>query len=112
MISSWLLIWLTSKYLSKERVVVFEGVPSVKSVANAPESLVSGMNKFLKMLEITFRRDPINFRPRINKLDSQKDQEQKAAGCYFLMDDSKKKEGKNKKKKEKGEDSENEEDSD
>ena len=28
----------------------------------------AGMNKFLGMLEITFRRDPTNFRPRINKV--------------------------------------------
>ena len=28
------------------------------------------MNKFLSLLEITFRRDPNNFRPRINKLNS------------------------------------------
>ena len=40
-------------------------------------------------MDITFRRDPTNYRPRINKWKSQKDQEQKAAGNYFLMDDSK-----------------------
>jgi ATP-binding cassette subfamily E protein 1 len=33
------------------------------------------MNKFLQMMGITFRRDPNNFRPRINKLDSAKDRE-------------------------------------
>jgi ATP-binding cassette subfamily E protein 1 len=37
-------------------------------------------------MDITFRRDPVNFRPRINKLNSQKDQEQKASGNYFLAD--------------------------
>lgn len=37
------------------------------------------MNKFLSSLEITFRRDPTNFRPRINKTDSLKDKEQKGA---------------------------------
>ena len=35
------------------------------------------MNKFLASLEITFRRDPTNFRPRVNKLNSVKDKEQK-----------------------------------
>ena len=30
------------------------------------------MNKFLESLNITFRRDPSNFRPRINKLNSVK----------------------------------------
>ena len=36
------------------------------------------MNKFLQSLEITFRRDPTNFRPRVNKLNSVKDKEQKS----------------------------------
>lgn len=84
------------------------------------------MNKFLKSLEITFRRDvglpvplcgkksksnqetlqPTNFRPRINKLNSLLDKEQKvmilatlslfvadalsrlqASGHYFFLDD-------------------------
>ncbi len=44
------------------------------------------MNKFLKSLDITFRRDPTNFRPRINKLDSVKDSEQKRAGNFFFME--------------------------
>lgn len=35
------------------------------------------MNKFLASLEITFRRDPTNYRPRVNKLNSIKDREQK-----------------------------------
>lgn len=40
------------------------------------------MNHFLASLEITFRRDPTNFRPRVNKLNSIKDREQK--GRCFL----------------------------
>jgi len=43
------------------------------------------MNKFLKILGITFRRDPSNFRPRINKFNSVLDQEQKASGNYFVQ---------------------------
>jgi hypothetical protein len=35
------------------------------------------MNRFLASLEITFRRDPTNYRPRVNKLNSIKDREQK-----------------------------------
>ena len=42
--------------------------------------------QFLKQLNVTFRRDPTNFRPRINKLNSQKDKEQKAKGAYFFLD--------------------------
>ena len=55
-----------------DRVIVFEGMPSVKTHATTPQSLVTGMNIFLKSLKITFRRDPDNARPRINKLDSVK----------------------------------------
>ncbi len=45
------------------------------------------MNLFLKNLDITFRRDPTNYRPRINKADSLKDREQKGAGSYYYLDD-------------------------
>jgi len=45
------------------------------------------MNSFLKQLNITFRRDPSNFRPRINKMESVKDKEQKLAGNYFYLGD-------------------------
>ena len=38
----------------------------------SPMTLLHGMNKFLQSLDITFRRDPNNFRPRINKLNSVK----------------------------------------
>lgn len=33
-----------------------------------------------------FRRDKSNFRPRINKLESQLDQEQKLSGNYFFLE--------------------------
>jgi ATP-binding cassette, sub-family E, member 1 len=71
-----------------DKVVVFDGIPAKDTFCSAPESMVSGMNKFLKMMDITFRRDPNNFRPRINKHASVKDMEQKKAGNYFLMDES------------------------
>jgi hypothetical protein len=41
------------------------------------------MNQFLASLEITFRRDPTNFRPRVNKAESMKDREQK--GKSYLL---------------------------
>lgn len=77
--------FIMSSYLA-DRVVVYEGVPALDCTACAPQNLVTGMNRFLKNLEITFRRDPSNFRPRINKLDSVKDREQKALGQYFYVD--------------------------
>ncbi|GMH71882.1 hypothetical protein TrLO_g12891 [Triparma laevis f. longispina] len=70
-----------------DRVIVYEGIPGVECTATAPRNVNEGFNNFLKRLDVTFRRDPINFRPRINKKNSRKDQEQKAAGCYFLFDD-------------------------
>jgi ATP-binding cassette subfamily E protein 1 len=76
--------FIMATYLA-DRVVVYDGVPGVDSHANAPCSLLEGMNKFLKSLDITFRRDPTNYCPRINKLGSQKDQEQKAGNNYFYM---------------------------
>ena len=69
-----------------DKVIVFDGKPAEESFCTAPESMVSGMNKFLKMMDITFRRDPNNFRPRINQMGSQKDQEQKQAGEHFLVE--------------------------
>ena len=50
-----------------DKVIVFDGIPAKNATCTPPESLVKGMNRFLKMLDITFRRDPINFRPKINK---------------------------------------------
>ncbi|KAI8911145.1 P-loop containing nucleoside triphosphate hydrolase protein [Gorgonomyces haynaldii] len=77
--------FIMATYLA-DRVIVYDGTPSVKARANRPESLLSGMNVFLKSLEITFRRDPTNFRPRINKFDSVKDKEQKLAGNYYFLE--------------------------
>lgn len=77
--------FIMATYLA-DRVIVFEGQPSVKSFAKSPESLLTGCNRFLKNLNITFRRDPVSFRPRINKLGSQMDQEQKASGNYFFLE--------------------------
>lgn len=55
-----------------DRVIVFSGTPSLDTLAHCPQSLLAGMNKFLELLGITFRRDPNNFRPRINKGQSVK----------------------------------------
>lgn len=55
-----------------DRVIVFEGSPSIDTTAHTPQNLLAGMNRFLELLGITFRRDPNNFRPRINKNNSVK----------------------------------------
>ncbi|XP_025410141.1 ATP-binding cassette sub-family E member 1 [Sipha flava] len=78
--------FIMATYLA-DRVIVLEGQPSVTSTANTPQGLLAGMNRFLELLGITFRRDPNNFRPRINKTNSVKDVEQKRAGQYFFLED-------------------------
>ena len=70
-----------------DQVIVYEGEPGINCKANSPQGLVDGMNKFLDMLEITFRRDPSNYRPRINKMNSVLDKEQKQSGNYFCTDE-------------------------
>jgi len=78
--------FIMATYLA-DRVIVFEGSPSVETTANSPQSLLSGMNKFLAQLSVTFRRDPNNYRPRINKMNSIKDCEQKLSGNFFFLED-------------------------
>lgn len=78
--------FIMATYLA-DKVIVYEGKASVQCIANAPQSFVTGMNLFLSHLGITVRRDPTNFRPRINKFDSTKDRDQKAAGSYYYLDD-------------------------
>jgi len=78
--------FIMATYLA-DQVIVYDGNPGVETTAHAPESLVSGMNKFLAQVGITFRRDPTNYRPRINKKNSDKDREQKREGTYFYNDD-------------------------
>ena len=77
--------FIMATYLA-DRVIVYDGVPSVDCCARSPSNLLEGMNSFLKELQITFRRDCDNFRPRINKLNSLKDKEQKASGNYFFLE--------------------------
>jgi len=64
--------FIMATYLA-DKVIVFSGEPAKESFCSEPEGLVSGMNRFLQMMDITFRRDPYNYRPRINKFKSVKD---------------------------------------
>jgi ATP-binding cassette, sub-family E, member 1 len=78
--------FIMATYLA-DRVIVYDGQPGIETTAHSPQAMVAGMNTFLTLLNITFRRDPTNFRPRINKFDSMKDKEQKISGNYFFMED-------------------------
>ena len=71
--------------LVSDTIMVFSGTPSVTGIGEGPFDLRTGMNKFLKDLEITFRRDNENNRPRINKMDSRLDREQKEKGEYYYL---------------------------
>eukprot|EP00543_Licmophora_paradoxa_P013876 CAMPEP_0202475284 /NCGR_PEP_ID=MMETSP1360-20130828/92818_1 /ASSEMBLY_ACC=CAM_ASM_000848 /TAXON_ID=515479 /ORGANISM="Licmophora paradoxa, Strain CCMP2313" /LENGTH=641 /DNA_ID=CAMNT_0049102433 /DNA_START=6 /DNA_END=1931 /DNA_ORIENTATION=+ len=74
--------FIMATYLA-DRVVVYTGRPGIEATATSPQSLLTGMNQFLRSLQVTFRRDPVNFRPRINKRGSQKDMEQKKNGNSY-----------------------------
>lgn len=67
------------------RIMVFEGEPGVHGVAGKPLGLVEGMNRFLKGLGITIRKDPETGRPRINKEGSYLDRLQKRLGKYYYI---------------------------
>ncbi|MEM0060618.1 MAG: ribosome biogenesis/translation initiation ATPase RLI [Fervidicoccaceae archaeon] len=67
------------------RIIVFDGKPGIYGKANKPMGLRDGMNKFLRDLQITFRRDPVTGRPRINKEGSYMDREQKRIGEYYYL---------------------------
>ena len=69
-------------YLS-DRLMVFTGEPAKQGLLQGPFSLEEGMNLFLKGLNITLRRDINSRRPRVNKLASVKDREQRAENKWY-----------------------------
>lgn len=69
-------------FISK-RGMVFTGEPGKRGRALEPADLEKAFNTFLKELNVTFRRDPENGRPRANKPSSVKDREQKEKGKYY-----------------------------
>ena len=69
-------------YIS-DKLIVFEGKPAIEGNITGPFDMEEGMNRFLKELNITLRRDPATNRPRVNKLDSRLDREQKESGKYY-----------------------------
>lgn len=66
-------------------LMIFTGEPGVKGIANAPVNLREGMNLFLKQMGITFRRDTVTKRPRVNKENSKLDRYQKKLGEYYYV---------------------------
>jgi len=68
-----------------DRLMIFTGDPGIYGVANPPTDLRKGMNTFLKDMEVTFRRDPVTKRPRVNKEGSKLDRHQKKIGEYYYV---------------------------
>lgn len=72
-------------YIS-DRAMVFDGEPGVNGHASSPMNLRFAMNSFLSSVGITFRRDKETKRPRVNKLGSYLDREQKEKGEYYYLE--------------------------
>ena len=66
-----------------DALIVFDGAPGIKGRARGPYSLHEGMNRFLKDVKITFRRDEETHRPRVNKPNSYMDRTQRQEGEYY-----------------------------
>ncbi len=69
-------------YLSDD-LMIFAGTPAIEGISQGPFEMQEGMNMFLKDLNITLRRDDESKRPRINKINSVKDREQKGKGNLY-----------------------------
>ena len=66
-----------------DRIFLFTGKPGVHGMTEGPFNKREGMNKFLALLDVTFRRDADTGRARINKYGSAIDREQREIGEYY-----------------------------
>ena len=69
--------------LISDSMVIFEGESGAAGHATSPMPKAAAMNRFLKSLEISFRRDERSLRPRVNKMGSRLDKSQKASGDFY-----------------------------
>jgi len=69
--------------LISDTMIIFEGESGIVGQATSPMPKADAMHRFLKSLDMTFRRDERSLRPRVNKLDSRLDKDQKASGNYY-----------------------------
>jgi ATP-binding cassette subfamily E protein 1 len=76
---------LAVDYIS-DRLLVFSGEPGKKGKTHGPLDMRDGMNRFLRDVGVTFRRDPHTGRARANKPDSRLDVEQREKGEYFYLE--------------------------
>ena len=66
--------------LISDALIVFGGTPGKEGESHGPLSMREGMNLFLKDAGVSFRRDALTRRPRINKSDSRLDKTQRESG--------------------------------
>ena len=66
-----------------DSLMVFGGQPGKRGEGAGPFDLREGMNRFLKNVDVTFRRDRETLRPRVNKPGSRLDREQRSIGEFF-----------------------------
>ena len=69
--------------LISDSMVIFEGESGKAGKATSPMPKPEAMNRFLKSLDMSFRRDEKSLRPRVNKLESRLDKDQKASGNFY-----------------------------
>jgi ATP-binding cassette subfamily E protein 1 len=74
--------FMMTSYLA-DKIILFDGVAGVKGTAKSPTNVNDGINQLLENLDITCRRDHVTYRPRINKINSQKDIAQKKNKNYL-----------------------------
>jgi len=66
-----------------DSMLVFEGIPAKQGSVYGPVTKHEGMNRVLKILDITYRTDKETLRPRINKPGSNLDTVQRKKGEYY-----------------------------
>ena len=69
--------------LMSDSMIIFEGESGKAGTATAPMPKAEAMNRFLKSLDMSFRRDEKSLRPRVNKIESRLDKDQKQSGNFY-----------------------------
>jgi ATP-binding cassette subfamily E protein 1 len=69
--------------LVSDSMVIFEGESGHAGTGTSPMPKADAMNRFLKSLDMSFRRDEKSLRPRVNKLESRLDKDQKTSGNFY-----------------------------
>ena len=69
--------------LISDTIVIFEGESGAAGKATSPLPKAEAMNRLLRSLDMSFRRDEKSLRPRVNKLESRLDKDQKSSGNFY-----------------------------